>query len=807
MKKICLKIIAAGLVLAMGASIAACGKKGGDRKSRSGEKISANSPWFNADPITVDIGLESGRAVDYLYHTLIGADKEKILVETTGSYQMPEALDWDNYNYNDYLINIISVVDRSTKQTVNKIDLAKGLTQYDYVETARYENGRLKIIINTSNSQTYELTGTEKELDIMTGEVISSRTLDWSKTHAADCEFVLGDYRVSTEMIWEEDGEYYNLYIVSPDNEETVLELRPENISYYDIGSVIQVDESKALVVASTSDGYRYFDLDLKECRITDADEKDYEWLNPDYLSGSIPGGESVVYYVNPVGVTKLDFKKKTSEMFFDYSWCGLNRSILSILQVADCSEDSLILWGDYYAYSSYSYGYEPEFKLYEVTKADKNPHAGKTILELYLPYGSSDEATSEAILKFNETNGDCYIEVTDRYDSYNQIDYSSVDSNDDLETASLDSSAKMSSALAVDILNGEGPDILLNCAEYGQLNNENYLADLSSYIGTPDPDKYFVNIIEGSKTDGKLYQLPLTYQIEGIHTASQNAGSSGVGFTTEEYEKFLNETLNGKDVIDVGQAIYFSRLFSNMRDKFIVNGKVDFSGPEFAAIARFVNENVPERSPSWSDSAVVYETATYAVGASMFKGDPYGYETPVAYNTMCAGMGSYLIESGRIMGETSILGFPSSDGRGPVFTAVKSIAISAQAADAGACGEFVKLLMGSDSQRMNAMNDCFVLDRQIFRECAKVAIEYYNSQEGFGYFGDPGNTNFKFTEAHIDAMERIILSCSGAKSTDSAINLILIEEMPSYFSGQKDLAAVAAIAQDRVQKVIDERG
>ena len=35
---------------------------------------------------------------------------------------------------------------------------------------------------------------------------------------------------------------------------------------------------------------------------------------------------------------------------------------------------------------------------------------------------------------------------------------------------------------------------------------------------------------------------------------------------------------------------------------------------------------------------------------------------------------------------------------------------------------------------------------------------------------------------------------------------MILIEEMPAYFLGQKDLDSVIRIAQDRAQKVLDER-
>ena len=63
------------------------------------------------------------------------------------------------------------------------------------------------------------------------------------------------------------------------------------------------------------------------------------------------------------------------------------------------------------------------------------------------------------------------------------------------------------------------------------------------------------------------------------------------------------------------------------------------------------------------------------------------------------------------------------------------------------------------------------------------------------------------YSTKEIDDLEKIILSCSGMKAEDSAISIILIEEMPAYFLGQKDLDDVIKIAQDRVQKVLDKRG
>ena len=107
-------------------------------------------------------------------------------------------------------------------------------------------------------------------------------------------------------------------------------------------------------------------------------------------------------------------------------------------------------------------------------------------------------------------------------------------------------------------------------------------------------------------------------------------------------------------------------------------------------------------------------------------------------------------------------------------------------------------------------MKDNFVLSRDAFRQAGRTAVEYFNGDGYDRYFGYDENEmkNRKtFSEADIDAMENIILSCTAMNSTDAAINLILIEEMPAYFSGQKDLDSVVAVAQDRVQKVLDERG
>ena len=181
-------------------------------------------------------------------------------------------------------------------------------------------------------------------------------------------------------------------------------------------------------------------------------------------------------------------------------------------------------------------------------------------------------------------------------------------------------------------------------------------------------------------------------------------------------------------------------------------------------------------------------------------------------YYSNCPGISGYLVKRDQIKNGTAILGIPSSDGRGPMFGSKISVAISKNCVDKKSCIEFVKTLISDEIQLKLVMNDQFVINRNAFRQGCNAAIEYYNTEDGsqnlFDYAaGTYVTSHMKFTSEDIDRLERIVLSCSKCDTEDSAINLILIEEMPAYFLGQKDLDSVVKIVQNRAQKVLDERG
>lgn len=804
------KILTFALAASMIMPLAACSKKKTDEgtaKSRSGQKISEDSTWFDAEQIVLKLTPENDRDIDYIFHEFAGSDEKYMAVFSNGYYLMPDNIDWNNWNYNDYAIDILTLIDIKTNEAVHTIDLTGILTPNDYIETASYSDGIATVVCSGYDSYANQPTKKEVDIDVANGCITARREYQGSQDGYVERTCKIGGFRVNNEVHWGEKT-YFTLHIFTPDGAVNSVDIKDQDMSVYDIPFLAPVSDTSVLVPANTEKGYLYYEMDLNTGALTQKDSKEYDWMDIENIYAPFIGSDGNAYYMCNTGIMMIDIQKKTTKEMFNYSWCGLSRNKVSYLSIADISEDSIIMCGSNYEISAYKELNPNEFMLIRFSRAESNPHAGKTVLELYSSYGYVDEKISDAIMKFNMTNGEYFIEVSDRYsDILESADYSDVNSDDEYDSIRLHADFEMSSHLAMDIISGNGPDILMDVSSYGQLNNTNYLADLSPYIGELDPEKYFTNIIEAARFDGNLYNLPVCFQIHGIQTDPQYAGQSGIGFTTEEYEAFLNGTLNGQDIISSGQTYYFAKLFTNMSEKFIINGKADFSVPEFEKLALFVKNNVPVSSREWSDYTDnrVYETS-YAVGAAIFKGD--GNTDDIAFYGSYCGISSYLYHIGNLRCGTAVLGMPSTDGRGPSVDPYVSVAVSAQSCSIDACGEFVKMLLSEDVQKEFAMNDNLVLDREAYREAGMAAVDYYNNEgRDLLYTGyvNPSN-RYEFSGKNVDDFEAIILSCSKMTSEDAAISIILVEEMPAFFLGQKTLQEVVRIAQDRAQKALDER-
>ena len=754
--------------------------------SKNAKKVKADDPWFNTQIVDVDTGADEGRNVDFSQFSLKGSDEQYYVIYTIGRYQMKpdEGIDY---------FNTIAVVDKTTNQTVAVIDPTIGFSNYDHVDDIYLSGGKITVKVSGEHDE-------ERYYDPSTGVLLETRPLSNKNNEmlTASDKYFIGEYEIETVCYFMENTpQTYDIQIKAPDGKVTTTEFKEPGKDIH-IQAFLALSDTEVLIPVSVNGGKNeLFELDLKSGELTPLNADDYAWMNKN-LRTAVQGSDGMMYFLTGYGISRINARLKTSEEVFNFSWSDLNGGFMYEFEIVECSNDRFVLLGQYDSGSVYSGKTADKVEIVELTRADKNPNAGKTVLELYAQRGvgnAIDRYTGDAIISFNQTNKKYFIEVASRYDLNEFYDDSDVNVNDEdtMKMAQVRAQASMSNKLAVDIMNGDGPDILINTSAYGQLNRAEYLVDLSPYVKDFSSDDYYTNIIEGARINGAIYQIPVSYSIEGILTNAKYAGSSGKGFTLEEYTRFLDKAVNGKDPILYGQAMYFSMLFNNMSDEFIKDGKADLSDSRFVELAKYVKDNVNEKGSSLNGSTSL--------------------EMP-AYCTGCYGMGGFwhrVYEVEHTDSNMTMLGYPSVDGSGPIYSPTCSVAVSTQAADVKACCEFVKILLSDEVQTRIAMDDNFVLNRKAFISGGAAGIEYYNQ----GGTGCDGGASFgvslvfgkEYTMQNVYDVESIILNCSKMKYEDADIRIILIEEMPPYFLGQKDLDSVINIAQDRIQKVLDERG
>jgi hypothetical protein len=609
----------------------------------------------------------------------------------------------------------------------------------------------------------------------------------------------VGDYQV--EQIWI-SGEDINSYVLNiydasglVNTVDLTQELPDEDI--YDIQSIFGINDTTLLVSYYSSEGgNKFFTVDVQSGSVQKDEDGEYGWLNnySIYNAAYFNGIGNVV--LNDEGIQTIDFDAQELSEVFSFDSCNVNRSDVSSMKLMSYSEDEIIFAGTVYrggiGFSSLDIP-----QLIVLTKADSNPNAGKTILTA-ATVGYIDYAMSEAVCVFNETNPDYFIQFDNRYRAEKHMD-NSVD-YEDYESAMAaynDAEIELSNQLTVDLMAGEGPDIIFDTSHLSQLNNDDYLIDLSDRVNT---EGLFANVIEAAKTGDKLYQLPLTFGVTGLAVLNENVEAGQTGFTFDQYADFVSTVCNGNDPLAMDQTEFFIMCMEAMGEQFVTeDGKIDYDNDAFRSLAEFTNEHVSAPIEVEDEGLSLGGTGTQITenGAARFE---YG------------SFEAYIELLGEHADDTTILGLPSIDGRGPMLSVSSSVAISAQSAEVDACWSFVETLLSTDVQEYYAQASMGCpMSVSAYESSAQDFIDEYNDYVAYvsNYMSPAELSMYGMSEIDssvIDSYETMIDSCSAVSTTDAAITAIIREEMPGYFSGQKTLDDVISVMEDRVQTFLDER-
>ena len=778
------------------------------------EKVDADSDWYTLEEVELGTQYNSDD-YDYIYQQSLGIFNGQAAFSVMGSLKIPEDVDWMTVDYSEYEINNIDFYDLDgtlsksidVQEAVRDLDLDG---DYSYVNSTTIKDDGIYVDLVTYSDTSMTSNQYTAIIDQATGELISCEPavqgdLDTSEL-SNEGTTTIGDYSITKYWVWEDGSDAsYILCVNDAQGEDHYIDLRDEfpGVEFYDIPQFINVDDTKAVFPVSVSGegGYTFYELDLSSLTINEA-EGDYSWIDSEQLYNLqyFEGVGNVIVDAN--GIKKVDFDNKELTEVFDFNSCNINRSDLSYLSLVEFTDDTIILAGTVYRSEGYySTGNLNTGKMCILTKADSNPNAGKTILKA-ATLSNLSYPVSEAVCQFNETNEEYFVMIDDTYSVENYINYSELDDSSNWEEVSLQAQQEMNNQLSIDLMNGDGPDILLDAMGYSQLNSDDYLLDLTEYLGDTTP--YFGSVFEAAKTEDKLYQIPLSISIQGIITRSSNVDDDQVGFTFDQYADFVDEVCNGEDPISGGQLSFFTMCMNAMLDEYIQGNDVDFNKDSFIELANYVDENVNEEIDEeglYGDDIVYY-------------GMSDGMEIPEASMTDISSFGAFLSTYADQASEYRVLGVPTSDGRGPGFSVYSSAAISAETPSADGCWAFIEMLLSDEIQVDIGYDWSTPVRIESFETIANKEIEGYNSQidQLSQYYSDAelamyGMPSVRIDESAIDVFESYIDSCSRIIAEDPAVTSIVREEMPAFFEGQKSLDDVVTILNDRVQTFVSERG
>ena len=510
--------------------------------------------------------------------------------------------------------------------------------------------------------------------------------------------------------------------------------------------------------------------LDLDTLVVTEVDD-----IPNDLSVGSWMSTGQALCGTDVNGISIYNAQTNSIEEILNYNNCNVNRSETSHMRIAYLDQDAVVAWnvcGD---------GNSIGFRVWKFTRAESNPNVGKSILRLaYLNESYTiGEDVSEAVYEFNENSDSAYIVFDDRY---SLVDYMDVDSSrygyfdyemtDEYKTAKLAGEVALSNQLRVDIMSGEGPDIIIDGFNYREFNNDNCMMELKELLlgdGGLNADDFLPAVFG---YDDEIYQLPLYLSPVGLGWKDTFAEEiiDSYGLSYDEYDSIVEEHCNGKDPISEMNTRndYMLVLFNNSFDKFIHDGEVDFDNEEFRALAEFASNRL--------------ELFTY---------DSYNYVDNPDARFYGDGWAITIYE----INHASFTALPSLSGEeGMTYSCSHSVGIASSCPLVDEAVEFVKVLVDNNPISIDALRTA-------------AEDELARTQQKPEWMSDHEFEYYRCDEEDVERYMDIMTSSSTVYSADSDISVIIYEEMQPYFAGDKTIDEVIPIIEDRCQTVINERG
>lgn len=803
------KALAAVLCLSMLPAFAACKKKGS--KKNAAREIKESDPFFDCEIYQLKVPLDESKELLWVQVTDIEYSETEIKMPYYINYEIPEGAMLDpDFDFSDY---------SSTGTAV--FDLKGNLIRDEKQEEASF-GPECFAIDNEGNkarfSASFNIEPEKCEYSIIftndNGETIKELPLEnaWK------------DREMSVRsMKFLPDGKivimgYATLYGNAP------IEVFDANGKH--LSSINSMDRSFSSDIFQ-QDGKYYILTTEMETEYYDGMTLKYEVNEIDFNTGTIKPGikangitfsESVavaddgLYSSSMNGVSKFDITTGEMKEILSWNQTDVDHNLLNMIKSYPKNENEIHAIATVMNEATII----PEHYVINLTRAEKNPHAGKQVL--YVGGQSISPSFYDFMYKYNaDPEKDYRIETVDYYYS-------------ELESGNTDNvSAAMTNKVFLDLLGGEGPDILMNFAGTDQFANEEILVDLNTYIDGKnglDRSVYFDNIFRAIEKDGKLFSIPTAFGLEGyiidadvIHAErnwtfddldreAQAIGDSKQLFLKTSPQDLLKMYMapNLTDYMDYAKKeVHFnSEGMIHILEEVKKYACMDEKIPPVQVIKSIPGDNAFEYVP-YIAGGEQYESDSVDAGQLLYGG------ALVMHHVNINSFVDYHVFTSVIPGDGKLVGYPSTDGKGVVMAPGLSLSIVANSEYKDESWEVIKAFLEEDVQIKMAQTDSVLpIRRSAFEKIGKETEEkinrvyehYLESKEGFDYYGGayfPCDPNF------VDELTEIVESVRFSNHYDEALMNVLLEETAGYFSGSRSAEDVLKNVDNRAKQIVQE--
>ena len=423
------------------------------------------------------------------------------------------------------------------------------------------------------------------------------------------------------------------------------------------------------------------------------------------------------------------------------------------------------------------------------LSRADVNPNANKTLIQVGGVEITQDQGFMEAVQKFNEKSEDSRIRL---------IDYSKQ-----LQAQGVTDYSEVDRIVEMMYLSGEIPDVLfaggqVGVADFSFYASRGLFADLNVLMDQDDTfqrEDYVDLLFDLPASGDKLFYTFYSFGIGGVRTRAANLAGKD-GWTLSELET-LFDSFSARDVMypesRFGLLLHLgSACFSELVDT--AEKKAYFESDYFKKILAFC-KNHGLSDEEWVDYQI---SLPFVADTSILEGSALRNGTlQFSFSYGCASAEEWKHLWNSIGSDVALVGYPADSGSNLVCSPRNIFAIAESSENKEAAWEFVEFMLSESFREQEIPVSKSWIEQRIQEQMAPLSNSWYADLIEMTPLTEEG------AEAFRELLQRpMVLSYY-----DPLIFNIILEESGAYFAGQKSVDATAKIIQDRVQVYLNQMG